>query len=207
MLRHPIRLVLFDYGNVISLVDHRRFLTNLQPLGKFDDQALWRDIFEGPAPALRQLETGAISTATFFARVAAFFRGTAPSQEALIEAFCDLFEPVPATRALLARLRGRYRIGLLSNTSRLHFERVIRDREVFPCFDQVTMSWEVGAMKPDPRIFQDALAKFGGPPAEVVYLDDIAAYVEAARALGMQALQITDPAVQMPALATALGVV
>ncbi len=204
MLHHPVRLVLFDYGNVISFVDHRRFLRNLQRLGNVDLDALWRDVHEGPDPALRRLETGELETAAFFDRVATFFRGAAPTREALSAAYCDLFEPVAATRALLPRLRGRYRVGLLSNTSRIHFERVIRDREVYPCFDQVTLSWEVGAMKPDPRIFEDALAKFGGPPKEVVYLDDIVTYVEAARALGMQAIHVTDPATQMLALAQAL---
>lgn len=194
MLTHPIRMVLFDYGNVISTFDHGRFLGNLESLGLRRRDELWRSLVEGPAPVLLRFESGLVTPAAFFDHIGRFFPAPAPETETLIGAFCDQFEPILPTRALLNRLRGRFRIGLLSNTNATHFARVIRDSEVFPCFDQVTLSFEVGAMKPDPRIFRDALAKFGGPSEEVLYLDDIASYVEAARRLGLQALQVTDPA-------------
>ena len=44
--------------------------------------------------------------------------------------------------------------------------------------------------KPEPRIFQLALDKLGVQPGEAVMLDDIAVNAEAARALGMHAIQV-----------------
>ncbi|NLI77255.1 MAG: HAD family phosphatase [Candidatus Riflebacteria bacterium] len=204
MLTHPVRMVLFDYGNVISTFDHGRFLGNLESLGLRRRDELWRSLVEGPEPVLLRFECGQVAPEAFFDHIGRFFPVPAPEPETLIGAFCDQFEPIRPTRALLKNLRGRYRIGLLSNTNATHFARVIRDAEVFPCFDQITVSFEVGAMKPDPRIFRDALAKFNGRPEEVLYLDDIAAYVEAGRRLGLQAIQVTDPAVLMPAVEAAL---
>ncbi len=204
MLTNPVRMVLFDYGNVISTFDHGRFLGNLESLGLRRRDELWRSLVEGPEPVLLRFESGQVTPEVFFDHLGRFFPAPAPGQETLIGAFCDQFEPIRPTRELLNRLRGRYRIGLLSNTNATHFARVIRDAEVFPCFDQVTLSFEVGAMKPDPRIFRDALDKFGGRPEEVLYLDDIAAYVEAGRRLGFQAVQVTDPARVMAEVARSL---
>lgn len=56
-------------------------------------------------------------------------------------------------------------------------------------FDFVVDSSHAGVRKPDPRIFELALAQLGTTlPSEVVFLDDYQANVDAARALGMHAI-------------------
>lgn len=58
-------------------------------------------------------------------------------------------------------------------------------------FDFVVDSSAVGVRKPDPRIFEIALAQLSGlAPEEVVFLDDYQANVDAARALGMQGVTV-----------------
>jgi putative hydrolase of the HAD superfamily len=58
-------------------------------------------------------------------------------------------------------------------------------------FDFVVDSSSVGVRKPDPRIFEIALQRLHGiAPAEVVFLDDYQANVDAARALGLQAITV-----------------
>jgi glucose-1-phosphatase len=54
--------------------------------------------------------------------------------------------------------------------------------------DEIVYSHEVGIEKPDPRIFELALARLGVRPEESIFLDDLAVHVEAARALGMKAV-------------------
>jgi HAD superfamily hydrolase (TIGR01509 family) len=44
-------------------------------------------------------------------------------------------------------------------------------------------------MKPQPEIFQAAVEVAGCPPGECFYTDDIAAYIEAARGMGIDAVQ------------------
>ena len=53
------------------------------------------------------------------------------------------------------------------------------------------LSFQIGAMKPDPRVFQAAAELAGVPPHEIFYCDDIPGHVEAARAAGYDAVQYT----------------
>jgi putative hydrolase of the HAD superfamily len=69
-------------------------------------------------------------------------------------------------------------------------ERLGLERE----FDAVLLSFEVGAMKPDPAIYREALARLGGPdPARSVFVDDQVAYCDGAAALGLQTYLILRP--------------
>jgi putative hydrolase of the HAD superfamily len=66
-------------------------------------------------------------------------------------------------------------------------------------FDHVLLSFEVGAAKPDPAIYREALDRLGGPPpARTVFVDDQARYCDGAAAVGIRALLIVrddaDPA-------------
>ncbi|MAT94907.1 MAG: hypothetical protein CME59_20240 [Halioglobus sp.] len=74
-------------------------------------------------------------------------------------------------------------------------------------FDFVVDSSAVGVRKPDPRIFAIALEQLEGiAPEETVFLDDYHANVEAARAVGMQALTVVpDLAATIAELDALLG--
>ncbi|HSL91358.1 MAG TPA: HAD-IA family hydrolase, partial [Candidatus Limnocylindrales bacterium] len=86
-------------------------------------------------------------------------------------------------------LKPAYKIGLLSNTNECHYERYFTSVEVFPLFDSVTLSFEVKEMKPGERIYRDAVGKLRVLPVECVYIDDIEAYAEGARRLGMEGIR------------------
>ncbi|HOY67306.1 MAG TPA: HAD family phosphatase [Candidatus Ozemobacteraceae bacterium] len=183
----PIRMVLFDYGNVLEFVNHRRSAARLcEGTGRDADALLRRFLL--PRGPLEQLESGMID-ADGFRLFAGEAVGREFSPDEFASRFSDMFVMREDTTALLRALRGRYRLGLLSNTNEIHFATTISNHPCFGFFDQVTLSFEVKAMKPAPAIYRDALAKAAGiPPAEILYLDDIPAYAEAARACGMQAL-------------------
>jgi putative hydrolase of the HAD superfamily len=89
---------------------------------------------------------------------------------------------LPTVRAL--RARG-IRTVLVSNCS--HNTRPAVDRLRLPEeFDAVVLSFEVGAMKPDPAIYRAALRQVGDPdPARSVFVDDQPDYCDGAAALGL----------------------
>jgi putative hydrolase of the HAD superfamily len=61
-------------------------------------------------------------------------------------------------------------------------------------FDAVLLSFEVGAMKPDPAIYRAALARLGNPdPARSVFVDDQVEYCDGAAAVGLQTYLILRP--------------
>jgi putative hydrolase of the HAD superfamily len=140
--------------------------------------------------AADRYETGLMTSREFYASVCRIASLTMPERE-FVGAWTDIFTPKPATLELVKLLKKRYRLGLLSNTNEWHFEFGIKPVGIFPLFDAVTLSFEVRAMKPDRRIYDDMLAKLNLPAGACVYIDDIAENVDAAAALGMRGIRYT----------------
>ena len=89
---------------------------------------------------------------------------------------------------VVASLRERgVKTALVSNCS--HSTRPVVQRLGFDtAFDQVILSFEVGAMKPDPAIYRAALEQLGGVPVErAVFVDDQPPYCAGATAIGLDA--------------------
>jgi putative hydrolase of the HAD superfamily len=65
--------------------------------------------------------------------------------------------------------------------------------DFFSYFPARTYSCAVGATKPNPLIYREALQACRVQAEEAVYVDDIAAYVQAAERLGMAGIQFQSP--------------
>lgn len=194
----PIRGILFDFGNVIYRVDHQRLVSDLSALsGKTLEEVRLR-IEEGTALS-RDYELGLLSSDEFLERISGLL-GHRFDRAAFIRVFNGFFTPIEATQQLIRRLKARYLLGLVSNTNPWHAEYTIRPCEVFPLFDAVSLSYEVGAFKPDPRLLEDALGKLGLTAAECVFIDDLAENVEGARRMGLHGVIYTDHASLLEAL-------
>ena len=59
-------------------------------------------------------------------------------------------------------------------------------------FDVLVWSCQIGAVKPDPAIYRHTLAELGTLPGETLFIDDKLPNVEAARALGIQAIEYSS---------------
>jgi epoxide hydrolase-like predicted phosphatase len=92
----------------------------------------------------------------------------------------------------LRSLRPERKVGLISNAWS-GLRAFIAGQKFDDVFDKMTISAEVGIMKPDPRIYHLALESLGAQPEESVFLDDVLVNVEAARLIGMRAIQFTQP--------------
>ena len=97
---------------------------------------------------------------------------------------------IPGTVAVLAELRAAgVPLYALSNWSAETF-RLTRGRFPFlEWFDGLVVSGEEGVTKPDRRIFELLIERFGLVPAATVFVDDSAANVTAARGLGLDAVR------------------
>lgn len=98
----------------------------------------------------------------------------------------------PGIEPMLTALRERgIRIGLITNCFSEE-AKLIRESELFPCFDAPCLSWEEGVRKPDPAIYRTCLRRLGIAPENCLYVGDGGSQeLEAAKALGMQAVQAT----------------
>ncbi len=98
----------------------------------------------------------------------------------------------PGILPMLSALRERgIRIGLITNCFSEE-ARLIRESELFPCFDAHCLSWEEGVRKPDPAIYRTCLRRLGIAPENCLYVGDGGSFeLETARSLGLQAVQAT----------------
>ncbi len=190
--------VVFDFGNVVCSFDDQKFLAGLAALCGKSAEALQEALY-GKSTLTQDHEAGRISSAEFHAEVATLC-GTSLSEEAFIKVYTEVFTPNPAIFDLIRKLKPHHKVGLLSNTSPWRFERSIRTTGVFPLFDSITLSYEVGASKPDPRLFEDALSKLDLLAEECVYIDDKPASAQAATNLLMHGITYTTPIALMTEL-------
>jgi len=140
------------------------------------------------AHPLYELECGRLSEQEFFARLE-------PHVGAPLNEFSDVYwshlKPNPPMIELMSELRSQrsYRMALLTNNVR---EWEPRWRAMFPVdqiFELVVDSSAVGLRKPDPRIYQLTVERLGVPAAECLFVDDFAHNCDAAREVGMQAVE------------------
>src|SRR3990172_3084897 len=197
-----IRLIISDFGGVICTFDYRIFCQRLAGrTGRTTDQvfaAAFGDRLQ------REFETGRLSGPAYHRAVMDRLGADVPYEE-FFPMYGDIFTEIPATCDLLRRLHARYLLYLLSDTNEIHFGYVRETVGILRVFRECIVSYQVGAMKPDPRIYGEALRRSGLPATACVFVDDRPANVEGAVRVGMHAL-LFQSAEQCAAELTRLGV-
>jgi len=90
-------------------------------------------------------------------------------------------------------LRPRYKTGAISNAWSGLRQYMIKNK-FEDAFDSITISAEVGAIKPEARIYELALKAAQVPAQAAIFVDDVAENLEGARTLGMATVHFRDPA-------------
>jgi len=81
--------------------------------------------------------------------------------------------------------------GILSNMGDSVLERMLEEFAWLKGFDVLVWSFQLGIAKPDPDIYRYLLEKLGTKPEETLFIDDRLVNVDAARALGIQAIEFS----------------
>lgn len=114
---------------------------------------------------------------------------TAPGGYTILTAMIDKVDEL--------RARG-YLTGLLTNTF-LEFRPTMARDIGFHHFTHVVESFDVGARKPEPGIYEATQRLLGVEHAEILYLDDFHQNVDAARAFGWDVIHVgPDPLAAIP---------
>jgi 2-haloacid dehalogenase len=122
-----------------------------------------------------------------------------PEHRALIAAWGERFDetmrgPIDGTVEILAELRARpVPLYALTNWSAETFPIGRRRFPFMDWFQGIVVSGEEGLVKPDPRIFELLLDRYGLAARRAVFIDDNARNAAAATALGMHGIHFTDP--------------
>ena len=185
------KVVVFDLGKVLLDFDYRIAVRRLIGQSKVTAEEL-RQIIDQSA-LLLQYESGTISTAQFFEKVraASGFRG---EMEEFVEIFGDIFSPIPAMLRLHAELRSHQILTyVFSNTNDLAIKHIRGHYPFFKNFDGYVLSYEHGALKPEPKIYSivEELTRCCGE--EILYLDDRPENVAAGSERGWRTVCHTSP--------------
>lgn len=119
---------------------------------------------------------------------------TKPDYNELYRASGDIFTLNVSVAPLIARLRARgIPLGVLSNTCVSHWDHCIENyRLVRDLFDVHVLSYESHSMKPEAKIYEDAIEASGCSPERIFFVDDRLENVEGAIAAGIDAVQYTS---------------
>jgi len=188
---------------------HRRFDTVVFDLGgvlaDWDPRYLYRELFGGDEDAMEEFLATVTTSEWNHAMDAGQDRdeavaelvGAHPGHEALIRAWVDRWEDMlgpedAATAAVVDELaEAGVRLLALTNWSAETFPTARLRFPSFGRFEGIVVSGEHGLAKPDPGLYGVLVTRFGVDPRMAVYVDDKAANVDTAAALGFTGLVFT----------------
>jgi HAD superfamily hydrolase (TIGR01509 family) len=185
------RAIIFDIGRVLIRVDISRAMGGLASGLSLTPQDVWSAIEKDPR--WLDWQEGRISPRDWHIHLAKRL-GFSLTFEEFSEVWNRALDPNPIhSESFLEKLSKNYRLALLSNTDPIHMSNEVARFPFFRFFPIRIYSYRVGASKPDPAIYREALQTCRVQAEEAVYIDDIAAYAEAAQRLGMSGIVFQSP--------------
>lgn len=188
----PKKALIFDLGGVIVPLDFQQAYTRMEPLCAYSAAEIPKRI--GSTDLVRRLECGQIEPEPFAHELLTLLGAKPMPYEEFQQFWSWIFRPGPILpESLFRSLREQYRLILLSNTNSMHYELLSRQYPLLDLFHEKVLSYKVGAMKPDPAIYLEAIKQAGCLPEECFFTDDVLPYVEGARQQGIDAVQFQSP--------------
>ena len=206
-----IDVVLWDIGQVLyqspferfgELEGHTGIPLGTLPRGPFSSQG---------DPAYDAVDSGARDEPEYWRDIETLAQQSVPGlhiYDALRELGWD-GRGRPAVVALLGDITTRYRQAVLTNDATKFLGAGWRETwEYAGHFELIVDSLDIGVRKPDPASYTAAVELLGAAPDRVLFVDDLTANVEGARAAGLQAFRFdtTDPAASIAQLRILPGV-
>jgi putative hydrolase of the HAD superfamily len=186
----PGRVVLFDYGEVISVSPSADDRAELLAIVGADPEPFWRS-YDGHRD---ELDRGTLSVPEYWARIAEDVGADwslATVQRLWAADFRSWISVEPGTVDLIERLhRGATRIALLSNAG-FDYSSPFRFSPLAECFERMFVSAEMRSLKPDPEIYLEVARELAIDPQQLVFIDNKLVNVEGAAALGIPAHHFT----------------
>jgi putative hydrolase of the HAD superfamily len=177
------RVVVFDYGEVISLTPSDAAREAIVEIAGVEAEPFWASYWSHRDG----LDRGTISVPEYWALLAADTGADwAPStvQRLWAADFTSWFGVETGTVDLIHELHdGGTRLAILSNAG-FDFASPFRFSPMSRCFERVFVSAEMHDLKPDPSIYLEVTDALGITPAELVFIDNKKVNTDAAAALG-----------------------
>ena len=196
-----LQAIIFDIGRVIVRVEPKRALAKLAAAGpgartraqlkhRITGDELWEAIQTDPL--WQGWQEGRVTPAQWHKNLCGRF-GLKLSFQEFSDAWSSTIPPkLILAESLFARLAKRCRLVLLSNTDPIHVAHMEASFGFLRYFSARIYSCAVGASKPSRTIFLKAIHAAQAPKKNILFVDDVAEYVAAAKHIGLQAVQFRD---------------
>lgn len=187
----PYELIIFDLGNVLINYDHRITCHKLSDISKHkhSTEEIYDFLFSQHGFA-RQYDAGKITSQEFFKTIIDRF-GFSLTFEEFVPIWNNIFNENKVVSQLVAKVKNKYKVYLISNTNELHFNYLRRRFSVLNQFDKIFASYAVGLRKPHPGIFELALKTALVKGQKTIFIDDAPEHIEAAAKLGIKTILFT----------------
>jgi putative hydrolase of the HAD superfamily len=181
-----VDIVLFDLGGVLIELGGVAALQVMA--GIAEDEAVWEKWLT--SPWVRRFEAGRCSAVEFSSGVVSEW-DLDVTPEQFLEIFRDWpIGPLPGSAELLADVQRQVPVGCLSNTNTLHWEHQFARWPILAVFDHRFLSFDLGLVKPDRSVFKAVADRLQMRPDGVLFLDDNALNVDAARSFGFRSERV-----------------
>lgn len=184
-------VVVFDLGKVLVDFDYSLVANRLRARTSISLEDVVARLDQ--SPLLVAYETGRLSTAEFFQRVRQLTGYQGTLEDFAVE-FGDIFSPIDEMIAWHGVLRSHgVPTFIFSNTNELAVRHIRSAFPFFNGFDAYVYSHEVGAMKPEAKIYEAVENVTGRRGEAILYIDDKAENIAAGAARGWRTIHHVDP--------------
>lgn len=182
-----IKGIIFDLGGVIVEIFGKEFLIYASQKLSVSAEKLGEMVQKEEPP----LQRGEITVIQFWQNVCKGLSVNCPNEKILrtlwVEPYRQHANIKEDSWELIKRLKGEYKLAILSNTIKEHNE-INKSRGLFDVFDAVLLSDEMGMRKPEKEFFEAAARELKLSFDELLFVDDEMRWVEAARNHGLKAI-------------------
>ena len=186
-----IEAVVFDLGKVLVDFDYSIAVRKIAARAKMAAESLANFMIH--APLLLKYESGMLTTSEFFDEVCSI-TGFCGDLDEFASLFGDIFTAIEPMIAIQQNLRRQgLATYIFSNTNELAIRHIRKTFPFFAGFDDLILSYEHRAMKPDPRLYEVLEQRSGRRGQKLLYLDDRLENVQAGEARGWRVILHETP--------------
>lgn len=163
-----ITTFLFDLGGVLFTNGTKKFIKQISDTHKLRENVV-KDIIDGEIGTLYR--ESKISRDDFWQKVkdALHLQEDADTLEGQ---WINCYELIPKTKSIIEKLSLKYSLYYLSDNVKERVDALDKKFSYSKLFKGGIYSHEVGARKPNPKIYEFALKKSKSKPEETIFIDD-----------------------------------
>lgn len=182
--------IVFDLGNVLIPFDFNKAIIKLNQIENgMGDR--FNNFFKSNYNLHRDFEKGKIPENNFIHRMLEVVNHRI-DPATFCRYYADIFSLNKNVISLLPVLKRNYKLFLLSNTDSIHKKYGWEKYEFLNNFEKLILSFEVGAVKPEEKIYRAVEEASGFTSKEHFFIDDIQEYVDGAKKIGWDAVQFIN---------------